>query len=321
MGIARRLGALLLAAIAAAAPAARAQQSPLPPDVFNVNPRGGDDTRRYVSPDGRQFDRCAYERDHPGPDTRTYGPPDRVPIGQISSPEARQRYIRCAVDPCAPNVTAQCWRRPGSEQTATPAPPQRPGPLEGQAQVLEVAIPPAFSIFVPGLQNLADQVNFLSTYHPLKTFYVGLAVAGGSFATLPANEVAVLKAASNGAEGTLFSGKAAALDINDVAVSRTAPAVRPLDRPIGTSVTQNQVLQDDIAALEKIGARDFRVNQQQVDLNGNRVGINRPDLQFTYLGRRYHIEYDRPPPIRALDHGQRLFANDRTATIIFKTIP
>jgi hypothetical protein len=68
-------------------------------------------------------------------------------------------------------------------------------------------------------------------------------------------------------------------------------------------------------------ARDLRVNQQQVDLNGNRVGINRPDLQFTYLGRRYHVEYDRPPPIRALDHGQRLFANDRTATIIFKTIP
>jgi hypothetical protein len=29
-------------------------------------------------------------------------------------------------------------------------------------------------------------------------------------------------------------------------------------------------------------ARDLRVNQQQVDLNGNRVGINRPDLQFTY---------------------------------------
>jgi hypothetical protein len=44
-------------------------------------------------------------------------------------------------------------------------------------------------------------------------------------------------------------------------------------------------------------------------------------MQFTYLGRRYHIEYERPPPIRALDHGQRLFANDRTATIIFKTIP
>jgi hypothetical protein len=321
MGWAKRIGALLLAAMVAAAPTARAQQTPLPPDVFNVNPRGGgDDTRPYVSPDGRSFDRCAYERDHPGPDTRAYGPPDRVPIGQISSQEARQRYIRCAVDPCAPNVTAQCWRRPGSDdQTATPAP--RPGPLEGQAQVLQVAIPQAFSIFVPGLQNIADQVNFLSTYHPLKTFYVGLAIAGGGLATLPANEVAVLQAANNGAEGTLFRGNAAAIDIKDAAVSRTAPAVRPLDRPIGTSANQNQVMQEDRLALEKLGAGDFRVNQQQVDLNNNRVGINRPDLQFTYLGRRYHIEYDRPPPIRAADHGARLYANDPNAIIIFKTIP
>jgi hypothetical protein len=40
------------------------------------------------------------------------------------------------------------------------------------------------------------------------------------------------------------------------------------------------------------GVSDIRKNQQQVDINGNKVGTNRPDLQFNKNGRHYNLEWD-----------------------------
>ncbi|MFN8337418.1 MAG: hypothetical protein U0T36_00180 [Saprospiraceae bacterium] len=37
---------------------------------------------------------------------------------------------------------------------------------------------------------------------------------------------------------------------------------------------------------------DVRKNQQQVDINGNSVGTNRPDLQFNKGGNHYNLEWD-----------------------------
>jgi hypothetical protein len=113
----------------------RVEKGETPPgDRFNVNPG---QTRPYVSPDGRWFDRCSYERDNPGPDTRRYGPPDHVPIRDITSPDARRKYVRCAVDPCAPNTTAQCWRRPGTLQPYLEALDRALGAIPGLAQALQ----------------------------------------------------------------------------------------------------------------------------------------------------------------------------------------
>jgi hypothetical protein len=53
----------------------------------------------------------------------------------------------------------------------------------------------------------------------------------------------------------------------------------PSNRPVGASATQNQVAQRRITSLQEQGAAEFRVNQQQVNVNAVRVGINRPDLQ------------------------------------------
>ena len=77
-------------------------------DVYSS--RGAkDDRAKYVSKDGRWFDRCAYETDHmaQNPDTRRYGPPDHVPIDR----EIMKQYVRCAVDACAVNQKAVCWGR------------------------------------------------------------------------------------------------------------------------------------------------------------------------------------------------------------------
>jgi hypothetical protein len=64
------------------------------------------------------------------------------------------------------------------------------------------------------------------------------------------------------------------------------------------------------------------VNQQQVTVkDGQRVGINRPDLQFDYNGRRYHVEYDSPTSGRGPAHQSRLTANDPEAEVILIIIP
>jgi RHS repeat-associated protein len=106
----------------------------------------------------------------------------------------------------------------------------------------------------------------------------------------------------------------------DVNVNPRAPKPLPANRPIGSSPAQAAELQADIQAARAQGATDIRVNQQQVNGAGERVGVNRPDLQYTTPnGKRVHIEYDRNPA-SGLAHRQRIMANDRNCTVILKTI-
>ncbi len=64
------------------------------------------------------------------------------------------------------------------------------------------------------------------------------------------------------------------------------------------------------------------MNQQQVTLeNSQRVGVNRPDLQFDYNGRRYHVEYDTPTSGRGSGHQSRITSNDPNVEIILLIVP
>jgi hypothetical protein len=108
----------------------------------------------------------------------------------------------------------------------------------------------------------------------------------------------------------------------DASVKPKVPDLRPTGRPISPSPSQNAQLQADLKYLEKLGAENFRVNQQQLTFrSGQRVGINRPDLQFDYKGRRYHVEYDSPASGRGPGHQSRLSANDPEADVILIIIP
>jgi hypothetical protein len=108
----------------------------------------------------------------------------------------------------------------------------------------------------------------------------------------------------------------------DTTVNPKAPGLRGTDRSISASPSQNEQLQVDIQYLKDVGARNIRVNQQQLKLGGqSRVGINRPDLQFDYQGRRYHVEYDTPASGRGPSHQSRLASNDPDAEIILLIIP
>ena len=81
-------------------------------------------------------------------------------------------------------------------------------------------------------------------------------------------------------------------------------------------------MQRDIADAQAAGGRDFRVNQQQVNANGERVGTNRPDLQYTDAnGRRQYVEYDTPSSGRGPGHEQRIRSNDPNGDVTLKIVP
>ncbi|XXF77958.1 hypothetical protein P2318_33640 [Myxococcaceae bacterium GXIMD 01537] len=108
----------------------------------------------------------------------------------------------------------------------------------------------------------------------------------------------------------------------DAAIKPTVPRPLPSNRPISSSPTQNAQLQADIQYLQSVGARNIRVNQQQVSVeNVERVGANRPDLQFDHAGRRYHVEYDTPTSNRGPSHQSRIASNDPDAEIILIVVP
>jgi hypothetical protein len=108
----------------------------------------------------------------------------------------------------------------------------------------------------------------------------------------------------------------------DVAVKPTVPGELLTDRPVSSSPTQNAQIRADTQYLRDIGATDIRVNQQQLTSgNGQRVGINRPDLQFDYNGRRYHVEYETPTSGRGPGHQSRIISNDPNAEIILLIVP
>ncbi|MDQ0649413.1 RHS repeat-associated protein [Microbacterium natoriense] len=107
----------------------------------------------------------------------------------------------------------------------------------------------------------------------------------------------------------------------DVAVNPAAPFALPLNRPVGGSVSQNAFVQSRIESLRASGATDLRVNQQQVNISGDRVGVNRPDLQYTLNGRRYYEEYDVPTSGRGPAHSDRLLANDPNGIVNLFIVP
>jgi hypothetical protein len=113
------VGTALIALLAADVIPAQSRTPTQPPtDVFSSRGAPEDDRRKYVSPDGRNFDRCGYETAHmaDSPDTKMYGMPDHVPINA----EIMRQYARCAVDSCAVNQKAVCWGKSSRQNPVMP---------------------------------------------------------------------------------------------------------------------------------------------------------------------------------------------------------
>ena len=71
--------------------------------------------------------------------------------------------------------------------------------------------------------------------------------------------------------------------------------------------------------VPRTGATDIRKNQWQVDINGNVVGSNRPDLQYTLNGKRHYVEFDRNVGT-SLPHRNAIVTNDPNGKVITKII-
>ena len=98
------------------------------------------------------------------------------------------------------------------------------------------------------------------------------------------------------------------------------PAANNGNGTIGTNPNQRAALTRDIEQARQEGATDIRVNQEQTDAQGVRVGQNRPDLQYTDRnGIRHYIEYDQDPASGAA-HAQRIQANDPAGVVQTKRV-
>jgi RHS repeat-associated protein len=142
----------------------------------------------------------------------------------------------------------------------------------------------------------------------------GMVVGGAvSAAGLGASYVATEVRSALTAGGTRLS--------QDVAISSIpgAPKALSTTRSVGRP-SHDAALQADIRALPK-GATDIRVNQQQVNAAGQRVGINRPDLQYTLNGQRYYVEYEGVGAPRGASHTTRIKANDPSAKVTVREVP
>ena len=106
----------------------------------------------------------------------------------------------------------------------------------------------------------------------------------------------------------------------DEEVDPVAPRANGGDGTVGPNANQNAQAQADAEAARAQGATDIRMNQQQVNADGTRVGINRPDLQYTLNGKRYHIEYESSNPGAGPAHEARSSANDPNVIVIIKHV-
>lgn len=106
----------------------------------------------------------------------------------------------------------------------------------------------------------------------------------------------------------------------DIAVSPKPPELLKTTRPISRSATQNAWAQERVRYLQELGVRNLRVNQQQINALLRRVGITRPDIQYTLGEQRFYEEIDTTISHRGIHHANRLLANDPNGIVYSWTV-
>ena len=160
---------------------------------------------------------------------------------------------------------------------------------------------PTTAAVVGGIAETAAECSLTGGGCGFADYFVGGATAGIAHRLSPANPLQ-----------------------QDQNISRDAPdAIDWRGRSVGNTPGQNARVQADALDASIQGALDIRINQHQVNALGQRVGINRPDLQYTLNGQRYYVEYERfaPPQGRGSLHEQRILNNDPLGAVITSIIP
>jgi hypothetical protein len=77
----------------------------------------------------------------------------------------------------------------------------------------------------------------------------------------------------------------------------------------------DKAIDKEVSNLKKDpSVSNIRKNQQQVDVNGNKVGTNRPDVQYDQNGKHNCVEFDKCSK-RSQAHGQTINSKDPNAVI------
>lgn len=99
---------------------------------------------------------------------------------------------------------------------------------------------------------------------------------------------------------------------NDHVVSpadRKSPPANDGDAQQHGNKDHDDAIAAKVEEVRAAGATNIRKNQIQTDVNGNRVGDNRPDLQYDLDGVHHNWEVDRDAS-RSFAHGERIRTND-----------
>ena len=167
---------------------------------------------------------------------------------------------------------------------------------------------------IPVVGPLFDVINAGISIARGKYFQAALAIG----ASVPIGEIA--------SPAFRMTSKLSCLAI-DIATEKTAAllnrmpeAMEPLGRVVGKSKLQNEIVSKTVEYLQKIRATDIRVNQCQVDVSGKLIGINRPDLQYTFGGKRFYIEYDTIKSTRSFPHEKGIISNDPLGIVTLVTM-
>ena len=134
------------------------------------------------------------------------------------------------------------------------------------------------------------------------------AVPGGAGTAIKASRVAdkISDAASMSKQGQKAKG------IGNYIVPNGGKA-----KPHG-GIKHNSAIDKYIDDLPK-EATNIRKNQAQVEINGKKVGTNRPDVQYDMNGQHMNVEFDTKPE-NGLQHQQTIQNNDPNTKVILKIV-
>ena len=229
--------------------------------------------------------------------------PEPIPYGNLSDPQTLNLYSYVRNNPLStPDLDGhffkELWNwahgdgwRKGAVVESTITYPEEP------------ITNPAFYAVARGMNDAAPVVDALATATIVFVSGPGMGMLESMAAPVGITALGVSGGpAGSGAPGPRLS--------QDIDVNPVPPAANNGNGTVGPSPTQNTEVQADVAAGRAAGHTDIRVNQQQVNAQGERVGVNRPDLQSTDAnGVRHYSEYDRSAQ-NAAGHHARTLAND-----------
>ena len=163
--------------------------------------------------------------------------------------------------------------------------------------------------------NLVMDVNSLTDN--IKNGNIGDAIVDAAGLILDV-AATIIPGVPGGAGTAIKTTRAAGQVVDVVNKSRKVNQIAPrpnngIAKPHG-GIKHNSSIDKEVDNIRKQGGKNIRKNQVQVDVNGNRVGNNRPDIQYDINGEHHNIEFD-TKEINSNKHNETIRNNDPNSQV------